>query len=229
MKGFQAMRFTLIELLVVIAIIAILASLLLPALGAAKGTAQSIYCLGNARQLMSSTISYSDESAGYLPAIAVGLSVNDARWCSVLGPYCSYSTKLFSCPTAPDNIRTMSRIFNVLYGKPSYGMNTYLFMHAPLNTDGSFKDANGDPAYLRISQIRLPSSCVVYGETENPASGVINSQMLYPFSGGGATYGGAIGTRHRAGANFVYTDGHGDWRKVIDMAYQDKYFNPLGN
>ena len=59
--------FTLIELLIVIAIIGILASLLLPALGQARKSAQATICISNSKQLALAITSYTDDNDDYYP------------------------------------------------------------------------------------------------------------------------------------------------------------------
>lgn len=65
-RGISVSGFTLIELLVVVAIIALLASLLLPALSHAKTHAQGIKCLGNLKQMTLAWTMYADENQDHL-------------------------------------------------------------------------------------------------------------------------------------------------------------------
>ena len=86
--------FTLIELLVVIGIIAILASLLLPALSAAKRKAQGTVCLNNLRQLNLGLGMFVDEHEGVYP------NTNEVWYYyrQMIGPYLGASSNSFACP-----------------------------------------------------------------------------------------------------------------------------------
>jgi len=88
--------FTLIELLVVIAIIAILASMLLPALARAKETGKRISCVNNLRQLGLSMQMYVDDHEGLQPQRTINLP--GGSWPNQLLDYYK-DNKVLVCPS----------------------------------------------------------------------------------------------------------------------------------
>ena len=154
--------FTLIELLVVIAVIAMLASLLLPALSNAKGMAHRTACLNNLKQLQLAWTMYSGDNDESLPPnhedyYAQAASRSDApSWVTgnaftdttssniqrgVLFPFLSAGT--YRCPSDRSTVGDARKLPRTRH----YAMNTYM-------------NGTGDSASNRSEERRVGKECL---------------------------------------------------------------------
>ena len=97
-KSFSMKRFTLIELLVVIAILAILATIILPAVSRVRTMAKATNDVNNMKQIYYAMVQYSMTSGGSLPYAASCTGNSKTLW--LLLPYLDYNTKLIT-PSMP--------------------------------------------------------------------------------------------------------------------------------
>lgn len=105
--------FTLVELLVVIAIIAILASVLLPALGKAKDESIRMKCVNNVKQLGMAMQMYGEDNGSLLPMAHGTVPWNDNNpppWTQLLVSYFS-NTNLLMCPSYSQIYKTPFNYF----------------------------------------------------------------------------------------------------------------------
>lgn len=96
-RRFVRRDFSLIELLVVISIMAIMVSMLLPALGQARRIAYKISCSSNLHQMGIAVQMYVNEY-GYFPRAYQSAT---SRWVDQIKPYVNKSSALYVCPEDP--------------------------------------------------------------------------------------------------------------------------------
>lgn len=136
--------FTLVELLVVIGIIALLISILLPSLQAARRQANSVKCLSSLRQIGNAFLLYENEYKGFMPpaiheanATATRLPIDvERRWYDLIAKYISSAkidaytdiksirekSVIWGCP---EWSRTDFQVSSADNYRPGYGMNYY--------------------------------------------------------------------------------------------------------
>jgi len=229
----------LIELLVVIAIIAILASMLLPALAKAKAKAAQSKCYSNLRQLSLGMLMYIDDNQGTFPGTAsrntYGFQPEDWIYWRVVGPTAtqypitqspivyslgSVNSNLFRCPLDFDDRDRKAGDANGPY-YPSYSLTSYGEDGTRSLGMASIRDLSKRWFAFKQSSIKDPAKKIMLAEEQastrppdvsDPSASIINDGRWAP-------PGDVLTSRHNKKGDVAYADGHTavlQWRVALD-------------
>lgn len=198
-----APAFTLIELLVVLAIIALLAGLLLPALGRGQALARAASCAGQMRQLGLATGMYADDHGDEFPRSQHSAFTHGQRtWGPALAPYLGASTGAWT------------NLLETLYHCPadrrrrawSYGLNVYFEL-------GPDDDYRGKPqTWRRTTAVPRPSTTLLFAENASEADHIMPN-----FWACAEDAVDLAADRHRGRANYTFVDGHVEARPLRSL------------
>ncbi len=222
--------FTLIELLVVIAIIAVLASMLLPALGKARQKAQHVTCTSNLKQIGMAVLLYIDEHDDWFPGMlqSSGPFIND------LSPYLKART-----PTGSNFIYARSPSDVHVYWCPTYnpedaryvsGSTTYWYYHSCrainfyMRTTHASVQNSGNELYTRLTHIKKPGQKMYFVDSKGSTSFSANT---YPFKTTASTS-SRLDARHSGMINALWADFHVEAKRNEEFSQNTYWGNSSG-